>query len=126
MRRMTSREFNKLVQKAIDRIPARFRAKIQNVAFIVEREGPSPDLLGLYEGRPLTKRSVSQPVASPDIIHIYQAPHERMAHDEEHLEKIVEETVWHEVAHYFGLEEDEVLRAERRREMARRRASRQY
>jgi len=121
---MTSREFKKLVQKAIDRIPSRFHSRIQNLAFLVERRGPSPDLLGLYVGRPLTERLISQPVATPDTIHIYQVPHERMAHDEEHLERLVEETVWHEVAHYFGLSEAEVERAERRRDIARRRAAR--
>jgi predicted Zn-dependent protease with MMP-like domain len=121
---MTTREFKKLVQRAIDRIPARFQAKIENLAFVVEREGSSRDLLGLYVGRPLTERSVMQAVASPDVIQIYQAPHERMAHDDEHLAALVEETVWHEVAHYFGLDEPEVLRAERRREIAKRRAAR--
>jgi predicted Zn-dependent protease with MMP-like domain len=121
---MTSREFKKLVQKAIDRIPPRFQSRIRNLAFLVERRGPSPDLLGLYEGRPLTERFISQPAISPDVIHIYQVPHERMAHDEEHLARLVEETVWHEVAHYFGLSEAEVLRAERRREIARRKAAR--
>ena len=121
---MTKREFQRLVEKAIDRIPARFREKIENLAFLVEREGSSRDLLGLYVGRPLTERSVMQPVSSPDVIFIYQAPHERMAHDEAHLATLVEETVWHEVAHYFGLDEAEVLRAERRREITKRRRAR--
>jgi predicted Zn-dependent protease with MMP-like domain len=121
---MTTREFKRLVQKAIDRIPAKFQAKIENLAFVVEHEGSSRDLLGLYVGRPLTERSVMQAVATPDVILIYQSPHERMAHDDEHLATLVEETVWHEVAHYFGLDEAEVLRAERRREIAKRRTAR--
>jgi predicted Zn-dependent protease with MMP-like domain len=56
----------------------------------------------------------------PDQISIYQGPHERQARDEAELEELVKETVWHEIAHYFGLNEREVLRAERRRARYRR------
>jgi predicted Zn-dependent protease with MMP-like domain len=72
-------------------------------------------LLGLYEGRPLPSRSVFEPFAMPDRIVIFQGPHERLAGSREHLVALVEETVWHEVAHYFGLSEAEVRAAERRR-----------
>ncbi|MCC6367699.1 MAG: metallopeptidase family protein [Bryobacterales bacterium] len=112
---MTSREFDTLVERAIAKIPRRFRRRLQNVAFLVEREPPRPGLLGLYQGRPLPFRSVMDPFAMPDTITLYQAEHERMARDEAHLRKLVEETVWHEVAHYFGMNEREVRRAERRR-----------
>lgn len=112
---MTTREFDGIVEDAIAKIPSRFRRRLMNIAFIVEKEPPRPGLLGLYYGRPLPKRSVSEPFAEPDTITIYQGPHERMAHDEEHLRKIVYETVWHEIAHYFGLNELEVMRAETRR-----------
>lgn len=112
---MTSREFDALVDDAIEKIPLRFRRRLKNVAFVVEREPPQPGLLGLYHGRPLTSRSVNDGFQMPDQITIYQRPHERMAIDEDHLRKIVEDTVWHEVAHYFGLSEREVLRAEKRR-----------
>jgi predicted Zn-dependent protease with MMP-like domain len=72
-------------------------------------------LLGLYEGRPLTKRSVFESFAMPDRITIFQGPHERLARGPEHLAKLVEDTVWHEVAHYFGMNELQVRAAERRR-----------
>ena len=62
-------------------------------------------LLGLYEGRPLTTRSVFEPFAMPDRITIFQGPHERLACSPEHLASLVEDTVWHEVAHYFGMNE---------------------
>lgn len=119
-----SREFDAIVDSAIRRIPPPFLGRLRNIAFLVESEPPEPGLLGLYQGRPLTERSVSEPASLPDTITIYQGPHERMAHDEDHLRKIVEDTVWHEVAHYFGLNEEEVLRAERRRDVERRRRSR--
>jgi predicted Zn-dependent protease with MMP-like domain len=123
---MTAHEFDRLVNRAVAKIPQRFRRKMANIAIIVEPE-PSPaalhaagvrpggTLLGLYRGRPLTARSVFDSFAMPDQIVIYQGPHERMARSPEHLEKLVEETVWHEVAHYFGMDEARVRRAERRR-----------
>jgi predicted Zn-dependent protease with MMP-like domain len=117
-------EFDRLVDAAYTRIPARFRKRLKNLALVVEPE-PSPaqlhrigahgTLLGLYEGRPLTQRSVFEPFAMPDRITIFQGPHERLARSREHLEQLVEETVWHEVAHYFGMDELQVRAAERKR-----------
>jgi predicted Zn-dependent protease with MMP-like domain len=123
---MHPREFDRMVADACTRIPARFRRRLKNVAIMVEPE-PSPaqlargrvphggTLLGLYEGRPLPSRSVFEPFAMPDRITIFQGPHERIATSPEHLARLVEDTVWHEVAHYFGLNEREVRAAERRR-----------
>ena len=112
---LSAREFDALVERALRRIPGRFRKRLENVVIIVEREPPRPGLLGLYRGRPLTVRSVGESFSLPDQITIYQGPHERMASSEEQLEEIVAETVWHEIAHYFGMDEPTVRRAERRR-----------
>ena len=123
---MTAHEFDMLVERACARIPRRFRRRLANIAFLVESE-PSAEqlraagvpsgqtLLGLYRGRPLTQRSVSDGFVMPDQIVIFQGPHERLARSAAHLEKMVEDTVWHEVAHYFGMDEATVRRAERRR-----------
>ena len=123
---MNPAEFDRLVAAAYARIPARFRRRMKNIAMVVEPE-PAPaqlargraprgsTLLGLYEGRPLTKRSVFESFAMPDRITIFQGPHERLARGPEHLAKLVEDTVWHEVAHYFGMDELQVRAAERRR-----------
>jgi predicted Zn-dependent protease with MMP-like domain len=108
-------EFDALVERAFRKIPARFRKRLDNVVLVVEPEPPRPGLLGLYHGRPLTVRSVSQNGAMPDQITIYQGPHERMAQSFEDLERIVYETVWHEIAHYFGMDERQVRAAERKR-----------
>jgi len=121
---MTTPEFDALVEAAIAKIPARFRRRLHNLVFVVEAEPPQAGLLGLYEGRPLIHRSVSEPVAMPDRITIYQGPHERLARTTEDLRELVEETVWHEVAHYFGLTEAEVARAEKKRAYAREQALR--
>ncbi|HUE22759.1 MAG TPA: metallopeptidase family protein [Bryobacteraceae bacterium] len=119
-------EFDKLVQEAYGRIPSRFRKRLQNVAMLVEAEptpaqlaeggvGPGSTLLGLYQGRPLTQRSVFESFAMPDRITIFQGPHERLARGDAQLRQMVEETVWHEVAHYFGMDERQVRAAEKRR-----------
>lgn len=123
---MQPSEFDRLVEAAYARIPGRFRKRLKNVALVVEPE-PSPEqlsrsrvargntLLGLYEGRPLTTRSVFESFAMPDRITIFQGPHERLAQSPEHMARLVEDTVWHEVAHYFGMNESQVRAAERRR-----------
>jgi predicted Zn-dependent protease with MMP-like domain len=123
---MTAHEFDILVEQAVSRIAPRFRRRIKNVAFVVEPE-PSPEqlaaagvgrggtLLGLYQGRPLTARSTFENFSLPDRITIFQGPHERLARDPLHLRRLVEETVWHEVAHYFGMDEHRVRAAEHRR-----------
>src|SRR5512133_2570382 len=123
---MSPDEFDQLVQAAYAHIPSRFRKRLRNVAVIVEVE-PSPaqlaeagvgsggTLLGLYQGRPLTGRSVFESFAMPDRITIFQGPHERMARNDAELAKLVEDTVWHEVAHYFGMDERQVRAAEARR-----------
>jgi predicted Zn-dependent protease with MMP-like domain len=112
---MTPSEFDRLVDDAMDVIPPRFRARIRNVAFVVESEPPRPGLLGLYEGRPLTERGWAPDMRMPDKITIYQGPHERMSHSVDGLKRLVRETIWHEVAHYFGLNERQVRLAESRR-----------
>jgi predicted Zn-dependent protease with MMP-like domain len=123
---MRQDEFDKLVQGAYGRIPSRFRKRLQNVAMLVEAEpsqaqlaqagvGPGGTLLGLYQGRPLTQRSVFESFAMPDRITIFQGPHERLARGEAQLQQMVDDTVWHEVAHYFGLDERQVRAAEKKR-----------
>jgi len=112
---MSPQEFDRLVEKAVRAIPRRFRSRLENVAFIVEREPPRPGLLGLYQGYPLTARSVSQGFTLPDRIIIYQGPHERLARNRTDLEQLLKDTVWHEVAHYFGMDERRVRQAELRR-----------
>ena len=76
---MGPEEFDVLVERAFKKIPRRFRRRLANVVLVVEQEPPRPNLLGLYQGRPLTHRSVSEGFALPDKITIYQGPHERTA-----------------------------------------------
>ncbi|HXJ41010.1 MAG TPA: metallopeptidase family protein [Bryobacteraceae bacterium] len=121
---LTPAEFDLLVEDALRRIPKRFRRRMHNVAVVVEQEPPRPGLLGLYQGRPLTQRSVFEGFTMPDKITIYQGPHELLARTRAELEQMVTDTVWHEIAHYFGMDERQVRRAERERAILSRRARR--
>ena len=127
---MLAPDFDQIVERALRNIPARFRRRMNNVAVVVEDEpaltqlkaravSPGNTLLGLYEGRPLTHRSVFAPFHLPDRITIFQRPHERIARSREDLERLVEQTLWHEIAHHFGMNEREVRAAERLRRMRR-------
>jgi predicted Zn-dependent protease with MMP-like domain len=118
---MRSRDFEQLVEQALAELPAGFRRRMRNVVMVVEDEPPQPGLLGLYQGHPLTARSSFTPVSMPDRITIYQGPHERAARNLNELRQMVAETVWHEIGHYFGMDERQALRAERRRAAARKR-----
>lgn len=112
---MQPSEFDRLVEDALRKIPRRFRRRMHNVALVVEQDPPRPGLLGLYRGRPLTERSVFESFGMPDQIIIFQSTHERLARSREELVRMVDDTVWHEVAHYFGMNETRVRAAERRR-----------
>ena len=111
-RRITSSSHGR---HAMKRIPVRFRRHLENVAIVVEPEPSRPGLLGLYQGHPLTTRNVGQGFTLPDKITIYQGPHERSARNQAELEQMVADTVWHEIAHYFGMDETRVRRAEKKR-----------
>ena len=108
--------FEKLVTLAIERLPAEFREKLENVAVIVE-DHPSAELLeqmevppgdtlfGLYEGTPLTERGFQTPL-HPDRIWIFQGPIEEECETEDDILEEIETTIVHEVAHFFGLDDD--------------------
>lgn len=111
---LDAEHFEKLVAKAIDGIPDRYSQHMQNVGFVIE-DTPSEDqrlklhlaggmtLYGLYEGIPLTQRGNGYSGVLPDKITIFRLPMLQQASDLEELEEIVKNTVWHEVAHHFGL-----------------------
>jgi predicted Zn-dependent protease with MMP-like domain len=103
-------EFELLVENALRCIPWRFRRLMKNVAIVVEQEPPRPGLLGLYQGRPLASRSVFEGFTMPDKITIFQGPHERLSRTRAELEQMVTDTVWHETAHHFGMDEARVRR----------------
>lgn len=117
--------FEKLVNEGIKDIPQKFLDKLDNVGIVIE-DNPTPEqlkklkvrknyfLFGLYEGIPKTKRWGYSDVL-PDKITIFKHPIEQAAQTEEEIKKLVKETVWHEIAHHFGMDEQEVREAESRR-----------
>ncbi len=104
---MTREEFEELVAEALDRIPPELTRLMDNVAVFVEDEPPShdPELLGLYEGTPLTDRGEWYAGVLPDRITIYRGPTLRMCDTREDVVAETEVTVVHEIAHHFGIDD---------------------
>lgn len=92
--------------KALAALPEEFRSRLENVVVLIEEEPPEdmPDTLALYEGVPLTERSLES-ITLPDRITLFKKPIERACRTEEEIEAEVRLTVLHEVGHFFGLEE---------------------
>ncbi|HEY4507838.1 MAG TPA: metallopeptidase family protein [Candidatus Paceibacterota bacterium] len=124
---MNRAQFEAVVRDEFPRaVPEKFRSLVKNVAFLVEEE---PDeetrkleglegedtLLGLYRGVPLAERGSDYGIgelALPDTVTLYRLPILDEAEDlgggEDAVRRVVRETIWHEVAHHFGLDEREV------------------
>jgi predicted Zn-dependent protease with MMP-like domain len=99
-------EFEDLVAEALDTLPPDLAAQFRNVAVVVEDEHPDePDLLGLYEGVPLTEREHYSGVL-PDRISVYRIPLCLLAEDYDHLVEEVQITVVHEFAHHVGIDDE--------------------
>jgi len=125
MPRITIEKFEELVNEGIKAIPKGFLEKLDNVDIIVE-ETPTPEqlrklkirkgsfLFGLYEGVPQTKRWGYGQVL-PDKITIFKNSIEKLAQSEKEIKEIVKNTVWHEIAHHFGMDEKRVRQAESHR-----------
>ncbi len=139
MPRMTDEDFEKLVEEGFEQLPLWVREKISNVAILIEDDpseedrklqglGDDETLLGLYKGVPLTERGDIYGVGMvmPDTITIYKEPTLDLAEEDcspeasaedyaRVVRRIVAETVWHEFAHHFGMDEHQVqLREEKR------------
>ena len=126
MERMRREKFEEIVEKGIKAIPEKFLRKLNNVAIVVEDEPTAaqkkklnihPDwaLFGLYEGVPQVSRGANYSAVLPDKITIFKKPIEDEAADEKDVEEMVKNTVWHEIAHHFGMDEARVRRAETKR-----------
>ena len=119
---MDRKSFEKLVQEALDRIPSEFQSAMKNVAVVIQDwPGPEADedemegegagsLYGLYQGVPLLDRGAEDSGTTPDLIFLYQKPLEEDFPDREDLIREIEITVVHEIAHYFGFDEEALQR----------------
>lgn len=104
---MSAERFDELVAEALDEIPPELAAVMDNVVVLVEDEPPAGDrqLLGLYEGVPLTSRDWSYGGVLPDRITIFRRPILRFCETEDDVVDEVHVTVVHEVAHHFGIDD---------------------
>ena len=107
---ITAEEFDALVATALDSIPDGLAAAMRNVAVLVEDEPPpdGPELLGLYEGVPLTARDSWYAGVLPDRITIFRGPLLRRCSSYDQIVEQVRVTVVHEVAHHFGIDDEEL------------------
>ncbi|APT93434.1 hypothetical protein CPHO_11635 [Corynebacterium phocae] len=109
MIRVSEQRFEEMVNDALDKVPDEFVARMRNLVIQVEdfRDG-HPETLGLFVGVPLPERTHHHTGFLPDAIFIYREALQRACNTEEELAHEVEVTVFHELGHYFGLEEHEL------------------
>ena len=119
---MTRREFERIVEEAVRSLPESFRSRIENVVIRVsespnrrqsrsqETKGHEPSLYGLYEGIPKTERGVDDSFQQPDRITIFKRAIERDHRSRPAMVKCIQETVLHELGHYFGLDDSQLDR----------------
>ena len=121
--RTSLKAFEALVAEALDDLPAYVRARLENVAVLVEERAgpdrldrlgyaPTHDLLGLYEGINRLDRGTGYHLVTPDRITLFWRPiiEEVGLGDREAIRREVRKTVIHEVAHHFGMDDDELER----------------
>jgi len=123
---MTRERFRVLVSEAIDTIPPRFAGAMTNIAIVVEAAAtaevldelemdPGDELFGLYQGTPLPERGWAFGNALPDRITLYQQTIEDFCEgDEDCILMEIGDTLIHELGHYFGMTEDEIMEIEER------------
>jgi predicted Zn-dependent protease with MMP-like domain len=106
VKHVSSERFEELVADALDEIPEELGRLMDNVWVTVEDVPEQPGLLGLYNGVPLTAREAYGGMVMPDRITLYRLPICAMARTEEDVVEVVRDTVIHEVAHHFGIDDD--------------------
>ena len=116
------REFERLVEEALENLPPQFSDLLENIAVVVEEEPSSDDLavlgddrgqydelLGLYRGVALTRRTHDMLPMLPDQIAIFRGPINRIARTRREAVREIRDTVIHELGHYFGLHDDDMV-----------------
>lgn len=117
---MDHNEIKKEAVRVLDRLPAEFRSRLHNVEIVIEKRPKQnqlkaigldlhrDSLYGLYEGTPLSERSVLYPPILPDKITLFSEPLMRDFPDPVELRNQIRLTLLHEIAHYFGMDEKEI------------------
>ncbi len=108
---VTRKTFERIVRDTLDRLPEQFRYALENVAIVVEDEPSFADgdkeLLGLYEGTPLSDRGPGH-IGLPDRIRIFRGPILRICQSEDDVAIEIRDTVIHELGHHMGLDDHEM------------------
>ena len=106
---LTAEGFETLVRDSLEMLPDWAHPYVARVAVLVEEEPPDdedPETMGLYVGATVFGESdITTLGATPDVVLIFQGPHERQARSRSELRAEVAETVLHEIAHHFGIDE---------------------
>jgi predicted Zn-dependent protease with MMP-like domain len=116
---ITDAQFDSLISKAMNELPQKYIKGLENVAIVMADEPTSEQLskmkvntnqllLGLYEGIPLTSRGMGYSFVLPDKITLFKNSLLAMSSDENELFEHVKRTLWHEIAHYYGLGHDRI------------------
>ena len=120
----TDEQFEDWVNQGIAAIPKLYQDNLNNVAIVIADE-PTPEqreklklrcdqtLFGLYEGIPLTKRGTGYNLVLPDKITIFKLPMVHASQSAEEIKEQVRHTVWHEIAHFYGLNHDQIHKLEK-------------
>jgi predicted Zn-dependent protease with MMP-like domain len=116
---MTDEDFDKMISKAMDELPQKYIKGLNNVAIVYADEPdehqrkkanlqPNSILLGLYEGIPLTQRGAGYTFVLPDKITLFKNSLLMVTRGPEELFEQVKRTLWHEIAHFYGLNHDRI------------------
>jgi|JI10StandDraft_1071094.scaffolds.fasta_scaffold64683_1 predicted Zn-dependent protease with MMP-like domain len=125
MHDITDETFDQLISRAMGEMPERYIEHLNNVV-ITYADEPTPEqahklrlrgdqlLLGLYEGIPLPQRGAGYNLVLPDKITLFKYPIVAISHDEASFYRQIKHTLWHEIAHYYGLNHDQIHAIEAR------------
>ncbi len=119
MPELTDERFDQLISKAMDELPQEYIHGLQNVAIVMADEPDAVQreklklrhnhlLLGLYEGVPRTARTGNEAGLLPDKITLFKYPIMAVSNGEDGLFEQIKRTLWHEIAHYYGLDHDRI------------------
>ena len=120
---LSDQEFDRLISTAMDDLPQKYIKGLDNVAVVYADDPdenqrqkselkPGSLLLGLYEGIPLTKRGAGYTFVLPDKITLFKNPILAVTNTPEQLYEQIKRTLWHEIAHYYGLNHDDIRRVQ--------------
>jgi predicted Zn-dependent protease with MMP-like domain len=122
---ISDEQFNHLIAQSLDELPSKYTSRLENVLITYDDE-PSAEqrqklqlrcnetLFGLYEGIPLPARGSGYQMVLPDRITIFKNPMLHVSDNKAALKAQVKHTLWHEIAHYFGLGHDRIHAIEKR------------